>query len=129
MSNVIKELAVKIPNQSFSVKEQIQFEIEKIQHVSYVNPQVSDKFWAVVHVKTYSDETKPYLTLHNIKTVEKKSTKIKKGNNFIENPFGLYSIIKVDTFAEYPKTKQIGGKWVSTGEMQDILEDWMVVQR
>jgi hypothetical protein len=111
------------------VKEQIQFEVEKIQHVSYVNPQVSDKFWAVVHIKTYSDETKPYLTLHNIKTGEKMSTKIKKGNLFIENPFELYSIIKIDQFAQYPKTKQVGGKWVSTGEMQDILEDWMVVQR
>lgn len=129
MSAVISELATNIPNKSFSVKEQIQFEVEKIQHVSYVNPQVSDKFWAVVHIKTYSDETKPYLTLHNIKTGEKKSTKIKKGNNFIENPFRLYSIIKVDEFAQYPKTKQVGGKWVSTGEMQDILEDWMVVQR
>lgn len=129
MSAVISELSSNIPDKSFSVKEQIQFEVEKIQHVSYTNPEVSNKFWAVVHIKTYSDETKPYLTLHNIQTGEKKSTKIKKGNNFIENPFGLYSIIKVDNFAEYPKTKQVGGKWVSTGEMQDILENWMVIQR
>jgi DNA polymerase III alpha subunit len=129
MSAVITELSSNIPNKSFSVKEQVQFEVEKIQHVSYINPQVSDKFWAVVHIKTYSDETKPYLTLHNIQTGEKKSTKIKKGKSFIENPFNLYSIIKVDNFAQYPKTKQIGGKWVATDEMQDILESWVVIQR
>ena len=129
MSAVISELSANIPNKPFSVKEQIQFEVEKIQHVSYVNPQVSDKFWAVIHIKTYSDETKPYLTLHNIRTGEKKNTKIKKGNNFIENPFNLYSIIKVEQFEEYPKTKQVGGKRVSTGEMQDILENWVVIQR
>lgn len=129
MASVISELSTTIPNQPFSVKEQIQFEVEKIQHVSYCNPQVSDKFWAVVHVKTYSDETKPYLTLHNIQTGEKKSTKIKRGNLFIENPFYLYSIIQVDSFEQCPKTKQVGGKWVATGEMQDILESWVVIQR
>ena len=60
---------------------------------------------------------------------EKKNTKIKKGNRFIENPFELYSILKIDSFEKQFKTKQIGGKWVKTDEEEDILENWMVVQK
>lgn len=126
---IVNDLITSIPNKSFTVKEQIQFESENIQYVSYTNDKVSDKFWAVVFVKTYKDETKPYLTLHNIKTGEKKNTKIKKGNRFIENPFELYSILKIDSFEKQFKTKQIGGKWVKTDEEEDILENWMVVQK
>ena len=126
---IVNDLITSIPNKSFTVKEQIQFESENIQYVSYTNDKVSDKFWAVVFVMTYKDETKPYLTLHNIKTGEKKNTKIKKGNRFIENPFELYSILKIDSFEKQFKTKQIGGKWVKIDEEEDILENWMVVQK
>ena len=80
-------------------------------------------------VKTYKDETKPYLTLHNIKTGEKKNTKIKQGNRFIESPFGLYSILKIESFSQQFKTKQIGGKWQKTDEIEDILENWTVIQK
>lgn len=125
---IINSLIKTIPNKSFSVKEQIEFEAENIQYVSYHNEKVSDKFWAIVFVKTYKDVTKPYVTLHNIKTGEKKNTRVKNGNRFIESPFQLYSILKIDEFAKQFKTKQIGGKWVKTNEEEDILEDWVIVQ-
>lgn len=128
-SILLKDLVNAIPNKTFTVKEQIKFEMENLQYTDYRNERVSDKFWAVVFVKTYKDETKPYLTLHNIKTGEKKNTKIKQGNRFIENPFGLYSILKIDSFAQQYKTKQIGGKWQKTDELEDILENWAVVQK
>lgn len=128
-SILLKDLVNAIPNKTFTVKEQIKFEMENLQYTDYHNERVSDKFWAVVFVKTYKDETKPYLTLHNIKTGEKKNTKIKQGNRFIENPFGLYSILKIEKFAQQFKTKQIGGKWQKTDELEDILEEWAVIQQ
>ena len=126
---IINKLTTTIPNRSFTVREQVKFEMDNLQYTDYHNNQVSDKFWIVVFVKTYKDETKPYLTLHNIKTGEKKNTKIKQGNRFIESPFGLYSILKIENFSQQFKTKQIGGKWQKTDEIEDILENWTVIQK
>ncbi len=124
---LIKELTTSLVNKSLSVIEQIKGELEYLEYTTYVNPNVSEKFYIVTEFKTYKDLTKPYVTLRNIKTGEEIKTKIKQGQIFVETPFSLYNMLKVDEFKEQYKTENVGGKWIKTDKKEKILYKYVVV--
>lgn len=118
---LINELISKIENKNLSVKEQVKFEKEYLEYVEYINTEAGSKFYIVIEYETYKDKTKPYVKLRQIKTGDEFKTKIKDGNIFMENPFELYSILKVTEFKTQKKTKNVGGKWMKTDEDEEIL--------
>lgn len=127
---LINELINRLDNKPMNVLEQIKFEIEYLGSPIYTNPKISDKYYCVIETKHYKEVRKPYLKLYNINTGEQVKTRITSVKIFEANPIGLWSIIKVNTFTEKIKKKNIGGEWVDdpNGETEQILTDYEVIK-
>ena len=126
---LLNELIGRLPNESMSIQEYVKFEKEYLQYVTYINEKVVDYYYIVVNYKTHKDETKPYLTLRRIKTGKELKTRIKQGKIYRENPFGEFSILRVNEFVPKPKSKLINGEWTESSEMEDILVEYEVVKK
>jgi DNA polymerase-3 subunit alpha len=123
---LISELTDNIEDASLSVKEQVKFEKDYLEYVIYTNPKVNEKFYIVIEYTTYNDKRKPYVTLKHIQTGDEIKTKIKDPQVFVENSFKLYDVLKVNEWKQQYKTKNIGGKWQKTNELEDILYSYEV---
>lgn len=126
---LLNELISRLPNESMSIQEYVRFEKEYLQYTTYTNENVSDFYYIVVNYRTLKDETKPYLTLKKIKTGEEKKTRIKQGKIYRENPFGEFSILKINEFVSKPKSKLVNDEWVESSEMEDILVEYEVIKK
>ena len=126
MIEYIKAVINDIEDKPLSIKEQVKFEMEFLEYTDYQNESAGDKFYIITKFEVYKDKTKPYVTLRHVKTGTDMKTKIKDGKIFVENPFKLYDVLKVNEFKQQFKTKNIGGKWQKTNEIEDILFDYEV---
>lgn len=125
---LIFELASRLENKPMSVVEQVKFEKEYLQYVVYSNPRVNHSFYIVTDYKTFKEVRKPYCTLHNIKTGEDIKTRVTSVKTFENNPFGEYSILRVNGFTKKHKKKCINGTWQETEELEDILDNYEVIR-
>lgn len=123
-----KELCSKLENKPMSIIEHIKFEMEYLEQTTYVNPSVSEFYYVVIGFKTFKDTTKPYLVFRNIKTGNEENARITQGKIFKENPFGQYSILKIYNFDQKFKKKNIGGEWVVTDQLENILAKYEVIK-
>lgn len=126
MIGYIKEIIKEIEDKPLSIKEQVKFEMDFLEYTEYKNESAGDKFYIITKFETYKDKTKPYLTLRHVKTGTDMRTKIKDGKIFVENPFKLYDVLKVNEFKTQFKTKNMGGKWMKSDELEEILIDYEV---
>ncbi len=108
--------------------EMVKFEKEHLEMVVYTNPKVSDNYYIIVDYKTYKDTTKPYFVARNIKTGEEVHSRIKQGKIFKENPFGLYSVLKIEEFTPDFKKRFVNGVWTVTDEIEEVLTDYEVIK-
>ena len=125
---LIKELCSKLKNESLNIVEQVKVDLEYLEYTDYKDEKMADYYWIVVDYKTYKEERKPYCTLRNIKTGEEVKTKVKQVKIYETNPFGLYAILKVNGFTYEYKKKKVNDEWVSTDEMEAILENYEVIK-
>ena len=126
---LITELSSRLEDKSMSVVDQVKFEKEYLQYVVYINPKVNKSFYIVTEYKTFKEVRKPYCTLHNIKTGEDVKTRVTSVKVYQDNPFGEYSILKVDHFDQKYKKKCVNGTWQETDELEDILNDYEVIKK
>lgn len=126
---LITELSLRIENQSMSVVDQVKFEKEYLQYVVFKNPKVNKTFYIVTEYKTYKEARKPYLALHNIKTGEDVKARVTSVKIYQDNPFGEYSILKIDRFTKKNKKKCVNGTWTETDELENILDDYEVIKK
>lgn len=126
MDKYVNEVSKQIENKSLSIKEQIKYEQEYLEYITYVNPNAPKGMHYVVETKFYKDKTKPYLVLYNLKTGDTLKTKITSGKKFTENPFKEGNVINVTEFKDKNKMKKIGGDWVKTDELEQIVVAWDV---
>lgn len=125
---LVTEMAKRIENRSLDVISQVKAEKEYLEYIIYTNPKVSEKYYIVTDFKTYKNSAAPYLVLHNIKTGDDIKTRIKQSKIFKEQPFGEYSILKIEKFVQSYKSKLINGKWQKSDETEDILVDYEVIK-
>lgn len=125
---LIKELCSKVENKPLSITEQVKFEIEYLGYAIYTNSNIADYYYIVTEFLQYSDASRPYFTLYNLKTGESIKTKIRQGKTYKENPFGLYSVLDVRGFTYKNKTKLVEGEWQKVDELEAILETYEVVK-
>ena len=125
---LIKELCRHIENKEMGIIEMIKFEKEHLEMVVYTNPKVSDNYYIIVDYKTFKDTTKPYFTARKVKTGEEVHSRIKQSRIFKENPFGLYSVLKIKEFDKEFKKKPINGVWTVTDELEDVLTSYEVIK-
>ena len=125
---LVTEMAERIENKSLDVISQIKAEQDFLEYVIYTNPNVSDNYYCVINYKHFKEARKPYVVLHNLNTGEDVKTRIKSVKVYENAPFGLYSILKVQSFTMSPKVKNVNGEWVKTEELEPILTDYEVIK-
>ena len=125
---LITELCERLENKSMSVVDQVKFEKEYLEYVVYINPKVHPSFYIVTDYKTYKETRKPYCVLHNIKTGEDVKARVTNVKVYEYNPFGEYSILRIDRFSLKHKKKCIDGKWQETDELENILDNYEVIR-
>ena len=125
---LVIELSKRIENKSLSVVEQVKFEMEYLGYVVYSNPKVHESYYIVTEYAHYKEPRKPYVTLHNVRTGEDMKTKITSVKIYEKQPFGLYSVLKVNNFTEQFKKKNVNGVWEITDETELILTDYEVIK-
>lgn len=126
---LIKELCNNVENKAMGIIESMKFEKEYLEYITYVNPSVSDKYYIITEFKTYKDATKPYVVARQVKTGDEIKSRIKQGRIFKENPFGLYSVLKIKEFSqEFKKRQNAEGKWVATDDIEDVLCEYEVIK-
>ncbi|HEY8889821.1 MAG TPA: PHP domain-containing protein [Clostridium sp.] len=126
MMGYIREAIQTIEDKPLSIKEQVKFEMEFLEYTEYINENAGDGFYIITKFETYKDKTKPYLTMRQVKTGIDMRTKIKDGKIYVENPFKLYDVLKVNAFKTQYKTKNVGGKWMKSNELEEILISYEV---
>ena len=124
---LISELSTRIENKSFSVVDQVKFEKEYLNYITYTNDKVHPSYYIVTEFITYKNPLTPTVILHNINNGEEIKTRIKKGSVFKDQPFGEYSILKIPQFKETFKSKMINGVWQKTEDIELVLEDYEFV--
>ena len=125
---LIKELCGKLENKPMNIIEQVKFDMEYLEYTTYINPQMADYYYIVINFTTYQDATKPTLILRNINNGEEIKTRIKQSKIFKAQPFGQFSILKIDGFTYEFKKRMIDGKWQSTDEIEPILEEYELIK-
>lgn len=126
---LINELCSKLENKSLSITEQIKFEIEYLGYAIYTNPNMAGYYYIVTEFAQYSDASRPYFTLYNLKTGETIKSKIRQSKVYKENPFGLYSVLDIRGFTYKNKTKLVDGEWQKVDELEAILETYEVIKK
>ena len=126
MDKYIQRISQQLEDKPLSIKEQIKYEQEYLEYITYSNPKAPKGMYYVVEAKFYKDKTKPYLVLYNLRTGDTLKTKITSGKNFVERPFQTGNVINVTEFREKNKMKMVNGSWVKTPEMEKIVVGWDV---
>lgn len=126
---LIEELCSHVENKKMGIIESMKFEKEYLEYILYTNESVSPLYYMVTDFKTYKDTTKPYITARQIRTGKEIKTRIKQGRIFKEDPFGQWSVLKINDFAqEFKKRPNAEGKWEATDELEDILTEYEVIR-
>lgn len=126
---LIEELCSHVENKKMGIIESMKFEKEYLEYIVYTNENVSPLYYMVTDFKTYKDTTKPYITARQIRTGKEVKTRIKQGKIFKENPFGQWSVLKINEFSqEFKKRPNAEGKWEPTDELEDILTEYEVIR-
>ena len=129
-SGLIKELCDRIDDDSMNIVEQVKAEVEYLGSCNYTNPKVKDYYWIVVVFDDTRNSTRPYVTIRRICNGEEIQTRIKRAAVFKEQPFGLYSILRMDTVVYEPKKKKDNdGNWVDSAIVEPILCGYEVIKK
>lgn len=125
---LIKELCSRLRNENMDIVSQVKFDMEYLEYTDYKNEKMADDYYIVIDFVTYKDPAKPVLVLRRICDGEEIKTRIKQSKIFKQQPFGCFSILKVDDFVCEYKKKLVDGHWVETEEVEQVLECYEVMK-
>lgn len=127
-AGLIKEMCSRLKDESLNIIEQMKAELEFLGYVNYKNEDMADDYYAIVSFETFKEARKPNVVLRRICDGEELKARVKQVKVFEEHPFGLLSIIKLDTLTYELKKKLIDGEWKTTDETELILRDYEVIK-
>lgn len=119
---LIKELCSRLKNESLDAISQVECEVEYLGNAEYVNSNMNDSYYIVVSFEIMKDPCKPRVVLRQLSTGKEISTRIKRAKVFREQPFGKYSVLKLEGLTYEKRKKKVGDEWVDTEETEPILE-------
>lgn len=125
---LIKELCGRLKNECMNIVEQVKFDLEYLEYTDYTNPQMADYYYIVTDFVTFKDAAKPTMVLRRICDGEEIKTRIKQSKIFKSQPFGCFSILKIEGFTYAFKKKLIDGEWKDTDETEPVLEEYEVMR-
>ncbi|MCD3321144.1 PHP domain-containing protein [Clostridium botulinum D/C] len=129
MNSLVKEVIQGIKNQSISIKDQLQAEIEYLGYPKTIIPKASNNFFYVTELKIFKNKRSItyYPVLYSVKNGNIVQKKLKDFRLFAENPFKEGCIINIIQESKEPKRKMVNGHWTkSETEFNDIIEAWEV---
>lgn len=112
-----------IEDKGLNAKDQIKSEIEYLGYPDTIYPNVPENIYMVTEI---DDKYTPKLRMYRLKDGLCITMKCKK-NDIKLNPFGEFSVIKVQEITKKNKTKKVDGEWVKTDEKEIHLVSWTVV--
>lgn len=112
-----------IEDKGLNAKDQIKSEIEYLGYPDTIYPNVPENIYMVTEI---DDKYTPKLRMYRLKDGLCITMKCKK-NDIKLNPFGEFSVIKVQEITKKNKTKKVDGEWVKTDEKEIHLTSWTVV--
>lgn len=129
-AGLMKELCNRIDDDSMNIVDQVKAENEYLGSVSYTNPKVKGYYWIVTMFDDSRNSTRPYVTIRRICNGEEIQTRIKRASVFKEQPFGLYSILRMDKIIYEPKKKKMpDGTWVDSDVTEPILCGYETIKK
>lgn len=120
---LIKELCSKLENKPLDIVSQVTADMACLGYTDYTNKNMADDYYIVVG---FDDKygCRPNLVLKRICDGEEVKTRIKQSRIFKANPFGLYSILRIEGFTYMFKKRKVDGKWQDSDETEPILESF-----
>lgn len=120
---LIKELCSKLENKPLDIVSQVTADMACLGYTDYTNKNMADDYYIVVR---FDDKygCRPNLVLRRICDGEEVKTRIKQSRIFKANPFGLYSILRIEGFTYMFKKRKVDGKWQDSDETEPILESF-----
>lgn len=120
---LINELCSKLENKPLDIVSQVTADMEYLGYTDYTNKNMADDYYIVIG---FDDKygCRPNLVLRRICDGEEVKCRIKQSRIFKSQPFGLYSILKIEGFTYMFKKRKVDGKWISTDETEAILESY-----
>lgn len=120
---LIKELCSKLENKPLDIVSQVTADMEFLGYTDYTNRNMADDYYIVVG---FDDKygCRPNLVLRRICDGEEVKTRIKQSKIFKTQPFGLYSILRIEGFTYMFKKRKVDGKWIDSDETEAILESF-----
>ena len=119
---MIIELSKNIEDKSIPIRLQIQSEIETLGAANFTNNEINERYWIIIEYKTYgSNSTRPYVTVRNLNNGEEIKTKVTSSKQYQSSPFGLYSVLRIDAFAERPKKRNVNGQWIDDPVEKELV--------
>jgi DNA polymerase-3 subunit alpha len=129
VKGLISELCSRLDStKKMGVITSCKFEMEYLEMCLYYNPNINENYYIITEYKHYNDVSKPYFTARNIKTGQDIKSRVKQGKLFKQNPFGCFSILEIKEFGQQFKKRNVLGKWISTDEIEPILDEWSVIK-
>lgn len=122
-NGLIKKLCSKLENKPLDIVSQVTADMACLGYTDYTNKNMADDYYIVVG---FDDKygCRPNLILRRICDGEEVKTRIKQSKIFKTQPFGLYSILRIEGFTYMFKKRKVDGKWISTDETEAILESY-----
>ena len=125
---LINDLCGNIKDSSLNAIEQMKYEYEYLGNVNYMNPNMSDTYYAIVSFETHKNPYTPTVIIRRICDGEETKARIKQSKIFKDNPFGLLSVIKMNHLTFGYKKKLVDGEWQDSEELECVLRDYEVIK-
>lgn len=125
---LLKEMIKQIEDKPMNIIDNIKFEMEYLQYITYTNPKANEEYYIIIDFIQGKDTTKPRFTARNIKTGEEVKSRIKRANIFKNQPFGMFSVVRIKEFDLEFKRKLVGDEWVVSDETEPILNNYEVIK-
>lgn len=123
----IKELCNSVKDRNISLSEKLTAEKEYLGYINYKNSAFPDGLYYAAEVKTYKNNSKPYVILYHLKTGSILKTKVVSANEYESIPFKENDILNVwidDRF----KHMLINGRWTKTDEKEKVMIHWEIIK-
>lgn len=132
--SIIRELEKDIPNEDFSMKQKIEWQLEFIGSISIIDQNRDKREVIVLNLDTkYS----PKATLYCINNGKTQVVKFKKKPRrkqpdvvyFEDKPVNNGDIIYIKKFSKEPAKKKVGDDWIATGEIDWWATQYEIIER
>lgn len=123
---LMEELCKRLDNEPMDAVSQVKWDIEYTGVTDYINEKMHDDYYIVTSFETHNNPCKPKVTVRRISDGEEIAGRVKQVNVFKEQPFGMFSVLKIPILNYEFKKKLVDGEWKDTDETEMILKEYEV---